>query len=184
MSDKNLQTATLAGGCFWCTEAIYKRLKGVASVTSGYTGGTMKDPSYSLVSSGDTGHAEAIQIMFDPKVISYEKLLDVFWATHDPTTLNQQGADIGSQYRSSIFYHNAQQKKTAESSKDALKKAGKYDKPIVTEIVPFTTFYKAESYHQNYYDENRTYPYCSVVIDPKIHKLMKNFKDDVKEEYK
>lgn len=179
-----LKTATFAGGCFWCTEAIFKRIKGVASVTSGYTGGDSENPSYQDVSSGETGHAEGIQITFDPKIISYNKLLDVFWATHDPTTLNQQGADAGTQYRSAIFYHDGEQKKLAETSKKTLEDEQTYDKQIVTEIVPFTQFYPAEDYHKNYYDSNRQYPYCCLVIDPKIQKLMKNFEANVKEEYK
>lgn len=181
---RKLQTATLAGGCFWCTEAVFKRLKGIEHVTSGYTGGAMDDPSYSLVADGNTGHAEAIQLEYDPEIISYERLLDVFWATHDPTTLNQQGADMGTQYRSVIFYHNDEQKKLAEASKKQLEEEKKYNNPIVTEIVPFSTFYKAEDYHQDYYDTNKNAPYCMVVIDPKIRKLMTNFKEDVKAEYK
>lgn len=179
-----MEKATFAGGCFWCTEAIFKRLKGVASVVSGYAGGAMANPSYSLVSSGTTGHAEAIQIEFDPKVVTYETLLAVFWATHNPTTLNRQGADVGTQYRSVIFYHTDEQKKLAEESKKQQEKEGLYDNPIVTEIVPFDEFYTAEQYHQNYYDANPTYPYCSVVIDPKIQKLLAKFGDKVKDEYK
>ncbi len=176
-------TATLAGGCFWCTEAVFKRVKGVGSVTSGYSGGEMKDPSYSLVSRGDTGHAEAIQITFDPKVISFEKLLDVFFATHDPTTLNRQGADVGTQYRSVIFYHNDEQKKAALSEIEKLEKEKKYNDPIVTEVVSYKNFYPAEDYHKEYYEKNRSAPYCQVIIDPKIQKLLKNFKEEVKEEY-
>ena len=180
----NTELATFAGGCFWCTEAIFKRLKGVTDVISGYSGGTMDNPSYSIVSTGQTGHAEAIQITFDPKDISYTTLLAVFWATHNPTTLNQQGADVGTQYRSVIFYHTTEQKIEAEKSKRDLEKAEKYNQPIVTEILPFKAFYTAEEYHQNYYDENPTYPYCSVVIDPKIKKLLAQFGEQVKEEYK
>lgn len=175
------QTATFGGGCFWCTEAIFKRLKGVESVQSGYAGGKKENPSYEEVSMGNTQHAEAIRITFDPTVISYEKLLDVFWATHDPTTLNQQGADMGTQYRSVVFYENEEQKKTAEASKT--KVADHFQKPIVTEVAPFTNFYPAEKYHENYYDTHREQPYCSIVIDPKIQKLMKNFKEEVKPEY-
>ncbi len=180
------EIATLAGGCFWCIEAIFKRLKGVISVEPGYTGGTVEHnskPTYEQVSTGTTGHAEAIQIVFDPTVIPYEKLLDVFWATHDPTTKNQQGNDVGTQYRSSIFYHDDKQKKTAEESKEKIVKEGMYKDPIVTEIVPFTNFYKAENYHQNYYDLNQNKSYCTYVISPKIQKLLKEFKKDVKEEY-
>lgn len=184
MSDNTLQTATLAGGCFWCTEAIFKRVKGVAAVISGYAGGTDDTPSYSVVSSGETGHAEAIQITFDSKIISYETLLDIFWATHNPTTKNQQGADIGTQYRSCIFYHDETQKKIAFASKEKLEKEKKYAAPIVTEIIPYTNFYTAEDYHQNYYDENRGYPYCTAVIDPKIKKLLNTFTEQVKEDYK
>lgn len=177
------ETATFAGGCFWCTEAIFKRLKGVQTVTSGYAGGSDTSPSYSLVSSGSTGHAEAITITFDPTIISYETLLDIFWATHDPTTKDQQGADRGTQYRSVIFYHTDEQRQTAIASQEKLEQEKKYPNPIVTEIVPYTHFYPAESYHQNYYEENRSKPYCMVVIDPKIRKLMDTFTDKVKEEY-
>ncbi|OGY22857.1 MAG: peptide-methionine (S)-S-oxide reductase, partial [Candidatus Woykebacteria bacterium RBG_13_40_7b] len=161
------------------TEAIFKRLKGVGEVTSGYSGGGTKNPSYEEVSSGLTGHAEAIQIKFAPKTTSYEKLLEIFWATHDPTTLNRQGPDVGTQYRSAIFYHNEKQHREAEDSKKALE-----DK-IVTEILPFNEFFPAESYHQTYYELNKTSnPYCSIVIDPKIKKLLDKFNSDVKEEYK
>lgn len=176
--------ATLAGGCFWCTEAIFERLKGVESATSGYAGGHIENPTYEQVSMGNTGYAEAIQVIFDPEVISFAKILDVFWATHNPTTLNQQGADIGTQYRSAIFYHDDEQHEIAEKSKAALAKSGIYKDLIVTEIVPYTNFYKAEDYHQKYYDQNGRQPYCNAVIDPKIHKLMKNFGNDVKDEYK
>ena len=181
---KALETATLAGGCFWCTEAIFKRLKGVVSVISGYSGGQKENPSYDEVCSGTTGHAEAIQIKFDPSIISYEKILDVFWHLHDPTTLNQQGADVGPQYRSAIFYHSAKQKEIAEKLKEKLDKSGEFSKPIVTQVVAFTNFYKAESYHSNYFDRNKSAPYCQIVIDPKIQKLMTNYKEEVKEEYK
>lgn len=178
------EKATLAGGCFWCTEAIFKRLKGVISVISGYAGGTKKNPSYEEVSTGKSGYAEAIQITFDPEIIPYEKIVDIFWHTHNPTTLNQQGNDIGTQYRSAIFYHNEKQKEFAEKSKQALEQAGIYKNPIVTEIEPFTTFYSAESYHKDFYDRNKDYPYCTFVIDPKLHKLLKEYSHDVKEEYK
>lgn len=178
------EVATFGGGCFWCTEAVFKRLKGVTSVTSGYAGGNMENPTYGDVSSGITNHAEAIQIEFDPTVISYEKLLDIFWATHDPTTLNRQGADEGTQYRSIIFYHNDQQKELAQASKERMDEKGKFKSHIVTEIVPFTNFYKAEEYHQNYYERNRDVnPYCTIVIDPKIKKLLDEFNQDVREEY-
>ena len=168
-----METATLAGGCFWCTEAIFQRLKGVKKVTPGYSGGETKDPTYEQVSSGGSGHAEAIQITFDPKIISYQDLLDVFFATHDPTTLNHQGADVGSQYRSAIFYADEAQKKLAEAAKSKIPNA-------VTEITEFTEFTEAEGYHKNYYDNNRGNVYCKLVIDPKVRKLMKEFKDKVK----
>jgi peptide-methionine (S)-S-oxide reductase len=178
------ETATLAGGCFWCTEALFKRLKGVISVTPGYAGGTKENPTYEEVCSGKTGHAESTQIDFDPTIIPYEKILDVFWHTHNPTTLNQQGNDIGTQYRSVIFYRGEKQKEVALKSKENLEKEGLYKNKIVTEIIPFTNFYKAENYHENYYDKNKNYPYCTYVIDPKIQKLMQKFGKDVKEEYK
>lgn len=177
-----IETATFAGGCFWCTEAIFQRLKGVEKVTSGYTGGKRENPSYEQVSTGATGHAEAVQITFDPKVILYERLLDVFWATHDPTSLNQQGADIGTQYRSMIEYHSDEQQQKARASKEQEQK--NYDKPIVTEIVPFAAFYPAEEYHQNFYNTNPVYPYCNVVISPKIQKLLEKFGDLVKDDYR
>lgn len=180
----NLELATLAGGCFWCTEAIFQRLKGVTKVVSGYAGGNRENPSYEQIVTGETHHAEAIQVTFDPSVIPYEKLLSVFWHMHNPTTLNQQDADIGTQYRSIIFYHDEKQKEIAEKSKKEIEKEGTYKDPIVTEIVPYTTFYKAEGHHQDYYDKNKGAPYCTYVIDPKIKKLMKNYKEDVKEEYK
>lgn len=176
-----MEIATLAGGCFWCMEAVFKRLKGVSSVISGYTGGKTKNPSYEEVCSGNTGHLEAIQITFDPKIISFEKLLGIFFACHDPTTLNRQGNDVGSQYRSAIFYHDQSQKKTAEKSKDAAQK--NFGDEIVTEIVPFSKFFEAEDYHKNYYESNRAAGYCQIVIDPKVKKLLKEFTEDVKEEY-
>ncbi len=179
-----MEKATFANGCFWCTEAVFKRLKGVSEVISGYTGGATEDPSYDDVSSGKTGHAEALQITFDPTVISYDKLLDVFFATHNPTTLNQQGNDMGTQYRSAIFYHSDSQKKSAERAIASLEKEKVYPDPIVTAVEPYTTFYPAEPHHQNYYDRNTDMPYCKYVIDPKITKLYKDFKEDVKEEYK
>lgn len=175
-----LEKATFAGGCFWCTEAIFKRLKGVKEVVSGYSGGNMDNPSYEVVSTGTTGHAESIQITFDPKVIFFETLLEVFFELYDPTTLNRQGADVGAQYRSMIFYHDESQRKTAEKVKEKIEKLGIYEDPIVTEIVPFKNFYKADARHQNFYDKNRLYPYCQVVIDPKITKLYENFTKIVK----
>lgn len=178
------EVATFAGGCFWCTEAIFKRLKGVEEVVSGYSGGRKPNPTYEVVSSGTTNHAEAIQLTFDPKTISYAHLLKIFWATHDPTTLNRQGADVGTQYRSVIFYHNDDQKREAEESKQNLEKAGHFESNIVTEIVPYQNFYQAEDYHQNYYENNTGAAYCSLVIAPKIQKLITLFNQDVKQEYK
>lgn len=182
MYNKVVQQATFAGGCFWCTEAIFKRLKGVSSVESGYAGGDMENPNYQAVSEGSTGHAEAVQVTFDPKLISFDTLLDVFWATHDPTTLNQQGNDIGTQYRSAIFYHSKEQKEKADKSKE--QHQSKFSERIVTEIKPFEKFYKAEDYHQDYFDKNQSYPYCSFVIAPKVKKLLEKFGGKVKEEYK
>lgn len=178
------EVATVANGCFWCTEAIFKRLKGVKSVMPGYSGGDKEDPSYEQVSSGTTGHAEAIQITFDPTVISYETILDIFFHTHNPTTLNRQGNDVGPQYRSAIFWHNEKQKEIAEKVKKDLEDSHYYEDPIVTEIVPFKKFYPAENYHKDYYDNNRFAPYCSFVIDPKVRKLIEHYSDKVKEEYK
>jgi peptide-methionine (S)-S-oxide reductase len=180
---KNLEIATLAGGCFWCTEAIFKRLIGVRSVLPGYTGGTVENPTYEQVCSGTTGHAEAIQIEFDPGKISFEKILDIFWYTHNPTTLNQQGNDIGTQYRSEIFYHNQYQKEVAEKLKAKLENEAIYENPIVTKITPFTYFYIAEDYHKNYFDRNSDASYCNFVIAPKIQKLLEKYSKDVKEEY-
>lgn len=181
MGINKTKTAVLAGGCFWCTEAIFKRLEGVESVISGYAGGDMKNPSYEKVTGGDSGHAEAIKIAFDPKIISYKKLLEVFFKTHNPTTLNQQGADVGTQYRSAIFYMDESQKKEAEEIKKEIEDSKIYKNPIVTEIVPFTNFYEAEDYHKDYYDKNRGAMYCQIVIDPKIQKLTKEFGSDLKD---
>ncbi len=174
------ETATLGNGCFWCTEAVFQRLKGVKSVTSGYSGGTVKNPTYRQVCTGTTGHAEAIQVTFDPAVIPYEDLLAVFWHTHDPTTKDRQGNDVGTQYRSVIFYHNEKQKKIAEEFKAKLDASRVYAMPVVTEIVPYQVFYPAENYHQNYYNENSSQPYCRIVIGPKVEKLKKVFKDKLK----
>ena len=168
-----METATIAGGCFWCTEAIFQRLKGVTKVTPGYSGGKVENPTYEQVCSGNTGHAEAIQVNFDPKIISYEKLLEVFFKLHDPTTPNRQGNDTGTQYRSSIFYHTEEQKKTAEKVKGEIQKL--HNDKIVTEIVPFKNFYEAENYHKNYYENYKSQPYCQLVINPKITKLYKEF---------
>jgi peptide-methionine (S)-S-oxide reductase len=179
MSNK-LETATLGGGCFWCVEAIYQDVKGVQQVVSGYAGGKVKNPSYREVCSGATGHAEVTQITFDPDIISYEDLLYIFWRTHDPTTLNRQGADVGTQYRSIILYHNDLQKAIAEKSKQETDASGLWPNPIVTEIAPLTDFYPAEAYHQNYYHSNPMQPYCQVVIDPKVQKFRKAFQDKLK----
>lgn len=179
-----MEKATLAGGCFWCTEAIFKRLKGVKSVLPGYAGGIVENPSYEEVCEGTTGHAEAIQIEFDPKVISYEKILEIFWHTHNPTTLNRQGNDVGPQYRSVIFYHTDKQRKIAEESKENLSEANIYDGgSVVTEIVPFTNFYIAEDYHKNYFDRNKGDSYCDFIITPKVQKLLNEYRDELKEEY-
>lgn len=180
-STETTDSIILAGGCFWCIEAIFKRLQGVLSVTSGYTGGTTENPSYEAVCSGLTGHAEAIQIIYDPTIISLQTLLEIFWKLYDPTTLNQQGADIGTQYRSAIFYNNDEQKRIAIESKNQLEQSKIYKHPIVTEITKLTTFYPAENYHQNYYDQNRKQGYCRLVIDPKIQKLFKDYKDKLKQ---
>ncbi|MEK9147208.1 MAG: peptide-methionine (S)-S-oxide reductase MsrA [Patescibacteria group bacterium] len=176
----SLEKATLAGGCFWCIEAIFKRLRGVGDVVSGYSGGEGKEPSYEAVSGGTTGHAETIQITFDPQVISYETLLEVFFKLVDPTTLNRQGSDAGTQYRSVIFYHNIEQRRVAEKVKGKIEKSGMYKSSVVTEIVPLANFYKAEDYHQDFYGKNRLYPYCQIIIDPKITKLYENFGEIVK----
>ncbi len=177
-----LETATLASGCFWCTEAIFNRLKGVTSVVSGYAASKVADPSYEAVCTGRTGAAEAVQVTFDPSVISYDKLLEIFWHVHDPTTLNRQGNDVGTQYRSAVFYHNDEQKRIAQATKEAVDKSGTYKTPVVTEISPFTNFYPAEAYHKEYYERNRYQPYCMAVIDPKVRKLLKEYRDEVKEE--
>jgi peptide-methionine (S)-S-oxide reductase len=175
-----METATFAGGCFWCTEAIFQRLKGVISVISGYTGGSVENPTYEQVCSGTTGHAEAIQITFDPAIISFETLLEVFFKLHDPTTLNRQGGDSGTQYRSAVFYHDEKQKLAVETMINQLNNQKLYPNPIVTKIEPYQKFYKAEEYHQDFYKNNAPNPYCTVIIDPKIRKLMEEFKENVK----
>ncbi len=180
----NKDTATFGGGCFWCVEAIYQQIEGVISVTSGYEGGTTKNPSYKEVCSGKTGHAEVCEIVFDTTKISYTDLLEVFWSVHDPTTLNQQGGDVGTQYRSVIFYHNRQQMLLAETYKQKLNISGVFNKPIVTEISPIEIFYKAENYHQNYYNLNSNESYCTVVIVPKLDKFKEVFKDKLKTQQK
>jgi len=179
-SSAQKETATFGNGCFWCTEAIFKSLKGVETVESGYAGGHVKNPTYREVCTGETGHAEVIQITFDPAVISFRELLEVFWETHDPTTLNRQGADVGTQYRSAIFYHSPQQKEIAEKYKAELNKENVFNKPVVTEITPFDKFYKAENYHQDYYNNNSSQGYCQIVIVPKLEKFRKVFKDKLK----
>jgi peptide-methionine (S)-S-oxide reductase len=177
---EGMETATFGSGCFWCSEAIFERVKGVISVISGYSGGTVENPTYEQVCSGKTGHAEAIQITYNPKVVSYPELLEIFWRTHDPTTLNRQGNDVGTQYRSVIFYHNENQKKLAEEYKKKLDESGAWGNPIVTEISPYKNFYKAENYHQDYYENNPNQGYCSFVIAPKVEKFEKVFKDKLK----
>lgn len=175
-------TATFGAGCFWCVEAIFQQLEGVGSVTPGYSGGHVKNPAYREVTTGSTGHAEVARIAYDPSVITYDKLLEVFWQTHDPTTLNRQGADVGTQYRSVIFYHDENQKKKAEKYKEALNKSGAFEGPIVTEISPLKNFYKAEDYHKNYYNQNKNQPYCRMVIGPKLEKFRKAFREALKEQ--
>lgn len=170
------ESIILAGGCFWCLEAIFKRLKGVISVTSGYTGGTTLKPTYESVCSGSTGHAEAVEIIFDPLIITLETLLEVFWQLHDPTTLNQQGNDIGTQYRSAIFYTNEKQKNSAIQSKEKIEKSNLYQNPIVTEITQCSEFYPAEKHHHDFYNFNLNHSYCRLVIDPKIKNLYQKFK--------
>ncbi len=179
-AEAKLDTATFGTGCFWCSEAIFERVKGVKSVVSGYSGGTVEDPTYEEVCTGNTGHAEVVQITFDSSIVSYDKLLEIFWKTHDPTTLNRQGADVGTQYRSVIFYHNADQKEKAEYYKKKLEDEKIWKDPIVTEISPFNHFYEAEDYHQEYYDNNPNQGYCAYVITPKVEKFEKIFKDMLK----
>lgn len=182
MSD--LKTATLANGCFWCTEAVFQRLKGISDVQSGFAGGSMENPSYEDVHYQDTGHAEAVQLHYNPEVIPYETILHIFFATHDPTTLNRDGANIGEEYRSEIFYHDDEQRKVAERVKKDLDGSGTYKDPIVTKITAYTNFYPAGAEHNNYYDSNPNAPYCRVIIDPKIRKLLEQYGKEVKEEYK
>lgn len=176
-----VDTATFGTGCFWCTEAVFEQLEGVVKVTSGYMGGTVKNPTYKQVCTGETGHAECVQVVYEPSKISYDELLKVFFEVHDPTSLNRQGADVGTQYRSAIFYHSPEQKEKAEYYKVELNKSGAYDKPIVTEITPASAFYVAEDYHQEYYQNNKnTNPYCSIVIRPKLEKFQKVFAGKLK----
>lgn len=178
---QGMEIATFGNGCFWCTEAIFQRLKGVQTVTSGYSGGFVENPSYEQVCEKNTGHAEVLQIIYNPKEISYDELLEVFWKTHDPTTLNQQGADIGPQYRSVIFYHNEEQKTKAEKYKTELDSVKAFNNPIVTAIESFTNFYSAEGYHQNFYNNNPNQGYCRMVVRPKVEKFEKVFKAKLKQ---
>ena len=176
----DLEIATLAGGCFWCLEAIYDDLKGVIDVVSGYSGGRLPDPSYEQVCSGKTGHAEVVQVTFDPSLISFKEILEVFFSIHNPTTLNRQGADVGTQYRSAIFYHSPEQKKVAEQVISEIEAAGIWDLPIVTELTPFSEFYPAEDYHQEYFSKNPYQPYCQVFIAPKVAKFRKKHLERLK----
>jgi peptide-methionine (S)-S-oxide reductase len=180
-NNNHASRATFGGGCFWCTEAVFQSLRGVVSVVSGYSGGHVDHPTYEQVSAGTTGHAEAIQVTFDPDSISYAELLEVFWMTHDPTTKNRQGNDVGPQYRSVIFYHDDRQKQIAESLRARLESEKIWSRPVVTEIAPFTKFWPAEEYHQNYYNNNSSRGYCAVVITPKLEKFRKIFKERLKE---
>ncbi len=177
-----LDTATFGTGCFWCTEAIFQQLEGVEKVTSGYSGGTLANPTYEDIGTMSTGHAECLNIVYDASKISFDELLEIFWQTHDPTTLNRQGADIGPQYRSVVFYHDEEQRVKTESYKAALNKSGAFDKPIVTTLEPFNVFYPAEAYHQNYYLNNTNQGYCQFVIRPKVEKFEKVFKSKLKKQ--
>jgi peptide-methionine (S)-S-oxide reductase len=174
------ETATLGGGCFWCLEAVFEQLRGVQKVESGYAGGNTPDPTYRQVCNGDTGHAEVVQVTFDPAVVSFREILDVFFATHDPTTRNRQGPDVGTQYRSAIFYHTPQQKEIVEQRIAELNAEGIWDAPIVTEVVPLQTFYKAEEYHQGYFRQNPGQGYCQAVVSPKVAKFRKRFADKLR----
>ncbi len=174
------EVATLAGGCFWCLEAVYDQLKGVSAVESGYAGGKVPNPSYQLVCTGTTGHAEVVQIQYDPQVVSFKDLLDVFFTIHDPTTLNRQGNDVGTQYRSAIFYHTPEQKRIAEQTIAEVNKSGVWDKPLVTEVVPLDKYYAAEDYHQEYFANNPEQGYCRVVVAPKVAKFRKHYIDRLK----
>jgi peptide-methionine (S)-S-oxide reductase len=179
-SDLKTDTATFGTGCFWCTEAIFQQLDGVLKVTSGYSGGHVVNPTYEQVCDKNTGHAEVVQIVYDPTKVTFDELLEVFWKTHDPTTLNRQGNDVGPQYRSVIFYHDNEQKQRAEHYKTELDKSGSWDNKVVTAIEPYKNFYTAENYHQNYYDNNGSQPYCYFVIRPKLEKFEKVFKEKLK----
>ena len=174
MSENNIEIATLGNGCFWCTEAVFQLVKGVIKVESGYSGGDTENPTYKDICTGTTNHAECLQVYFDNSILSFEDILKVFWESHDPTTPNRQGNDAGTQYRSIIFYHNEKQKQTALAFKEQLDKSAIFKNPIVTLIEPFTVFYNAEAYHQNYYNENKTASYCQFVVRPKVEKYLKN----------
>lgn len=178
--DRSLAVATLGGGCFWCLEVVYEELQGVVDVVSGYAGGDVANPTYRQVCTGNTGHAEVVQLTFDQDVISYREILEVFFAIHDPTTLNRQGADVGTQYRSVIFYHNESQRETAKALIESLEDQGEWRNPIVTEVEPLDTFYPAEDYHQEYYQSHKSQPYCRAVINPKLKKFRKTFKPSLK----
>jgi peptide-methionine (S)-S-oxide reductase len=180
VNNAGLDTATLGAGCFWCVEAVYQNVEGVEKVVSGYSGGTVKNPSYKEVCLGITGHAEVCNVIFDPKKVTFEEILEVFWGTHDPTTLNRQGNDIGTQYRSVIFYHNQEQKDVAEKYKAQLNVSGNFTNPVITEISAFSNFYTAEDYHQNYFNQNGEESYCQFVVRPKVEKFKKAFSDKVK----
>ncbi len=179
-NDNHTETITLGGGCFWCLEPLFAELVGVKDAVVGYSGGHVEDPSYQQVCTGRTGHAEVVQVTFDPETISLEEILKIFLTTHDPTTLNRQGADVGPQYRSAIFYHDEEQRKTAQRVIEEIENAGIWGKPIVTEVAPFDEFYKAEEYHQEYYEKNPGAGYCRVVIAPKVAKFRKNYADQLK----
>ncbi len=179
MSDRR-EVATLAGGCFWCLEPAYDELRGVVDVVSGYSGGTVPDPSYEAVCAGTTGHAEVVQVTFDPEEVSFREILEVFFTLHDPTTLNRQGNDVGTQYRSAVFFHSPEQKATAEEVIAELEREKVWDDPIVTEVAPFTEFYPAEAYHQEYYRRNPQQPYCQVVVAPKVAKFRKRYLERLK----
>lgn len=179
---ERVEVATFGGGCFWCTEAFFRELEGVKEVVSGYSGGVLKNPTYQAVLTGATGHAEVVQITYDPEAISFDELLEVFWKTHDPTTLNRQGPDFGTQYRSVVFYHDQRQRELAEHYKEKLNESGAFRAPIVTEIGPFTAFYPAEEYHQDFYERNPKQSYCRAVIRPKMTKFKRVFKDKLKQE--
>lgn len=180
----NENKATFGAGCFWCVEAVFKRVEGVKSVVSGYSGGRKDEASYRIVSTGDTGHAEVVQVTWDPDIVSYDELLEIFWRTHDPTTLNRQGADVGPQYRSVVFYHDDFQRERAEYYKQKLDEAGIFDDPVVTGITPFEAFYEAEDYHQNYFENNPDQGYCQLVIRPKLDKFKTLFEDKLRPEYR